>query len=101
MTPGLIDAHCHLSACGLLGTAFVDVSWPAVTTVSQMQAKLSERIATTPKGQWVIGSGWLSFDGRYPTKHDLDPVSPDHPLFVLNWAGTWLLSTVSLWRWLA
>lgn len=87
MTPGLIDAHCHLSACGLLGTAFVDVSWPAVTTVSQMQAKLSERIATTPKGQWVIGSGWLSFDGRYPTKHDLDPVSPDHPLFVLNMGG--------------
>ena len=33
VTPGLIDAHCHLSACGLLGTAYVDVSWPAVFTV--------------------------------------------------------------------
>ena len=87
VTPGLIDAHCHLSACGLLGTAYVDVSWPAVFTVSDMQAKLAEKIASTPPGEWVIGSGWVTFDGRYPNKHDIDPVSPKNPVMVINQGG--------------
>ncbi len=87
VTPGLIDAHCHLSACGLLGTAYVDVSWPTVFTVKDMQDKLSEKIAITPRGEWVLGSGWLTFEGRYPNKHDLDPISPNHPLFVINMGG--------------
>jgi len=87
VTPGLIDAHCHLSACGLLGTAYVDVSWPIVFTVEDMQAKLAEKIAVTPKGEWIVGSGWVTFGGRYPTKHDLDPVSPNHPVMVINQGG--------------
>jgi len=87
VTPGLIDAHCHLSACGLLGTAYVDVNWPAVFTVSDMQAKLAEKIASTPVGEWVIGAGWVTFEGRYPNKHDLDPISPNHPVFVTNQGG--------------
>jgi predicted amidohydrolase YtcJ len=87
VTPGLIDAHCHLSACGLLGTTYVDLSWPAVFTIEDMQAKLAEKIATTPKGEWVVGSGWLTFEGRYPNKHDLDPISPDHPVFAINMGG--------------
>jgi predicted amidohydrolase YtcJ len=87
VTPGLIDAHCHLSAVGLLGTAYVDLSWPAVFTVADMQAKFAERIAVTPPGEWVVGSGWLTFEGRYATKHDLDPISPNHPLFATNMGG--------------
>jgi predicted amidohydrolase YtcJ len=87
VTPGLIDAHCHMSVCGLLGTAYVDVNWPAVFTIGDMQAKLTERINSTPRGEWVIGSGWVTFEGRYPNKHDLDPISPDHPVFVYNQGG--------------
>ncbi len=87
VTPGLIDAHCHLSACGLLGTAYVDISWPAVFTIADMQAKLAERIAVTPPGEWVVASGWVTFEGRYPDKRDLDPISPNHPVFVLNQGG--------------
>lgn len=87
VTPGLIDAHCHLSACGLLGTAYVDVSWPAVFTVEQMQTKLTEWIAKTPPGEWVVGAGWVIFEGRSPTKHDLDPVSPNHPVMLINQGG--------------
>jgi predicted amidohydrolase YtcJ len=86
-TPGLIDAHCHLSACGLLGTAYVDVSWPAVFTVSDMQAKIVEKIAITPPGEWVIGAGWVTYDGRYPVKQDLDPVSPKNPVMLISQGG--------------
>ena len=87
VTPGLIDAHCHLGAAGLLGTVYVDVSWPAISTIQQMQAKVAERVATTPAGEWVIGAGWVSFDGRYPNKHDVDPVSPNHPVMLINQGG--------------
>jgi predicted amidohydrolase YtcJ len=87
VTPGMIDAHCHLSVCGLLGTAYVDINWPAVFTVKDMQAKLAEKIAKTPRGEWVVGSGWVTFEGRYPNKHDLDPVSPNHPVMVINQGG--------------
>jgi predicted amidohydrolase YtcJ len=87
VTPGLIDAHCHLSACGLLGTTYVDISWPAINTIEQMQAKLAERIAKTPPGEWVLGAGWVVFDGRFPNKHDVDPISPKHPVMLINQGG--------------
>jgi predicted amidohydrolase YtcJ len=87
VTPGLIDAHCHLSACGLLGTTYVDVSWPAINTIEQMQAKLAEKVATTPPGEWVLGAGWLTFKGGFPTKHDIDPISRKNPMMVINQGG--------------
>jgi len=87
VTPGLIDAHCHLSACGLLGTAYVDLSWPAVFTVEDMQAKVKEWIDKTPPGEWVVGAGWVIFEGRNPNKHDLDPISPKHPVMLINQGG--------------
>ena len=87
VTPGLIDAHCHLSACGLLGTAYLDVSWPAISTIGQLQAKVADQVARSPKGGWVVGSGWVSFDLRAPTKHDLDPVSPNNPVMLISQSG--------------
>ena len=87
VTPGLIDAHCHLSACGLLGTAYVDINWPAVKTVRAMQARIAEWVKKTPPGEWVVGAGWLSYEGRYPNKHDIDPVAPNHPVMLINQGG--------------
>jgi predicted amidohydrolase YtcJ len=87
VTPGLIDAHCHLSASGLLGTVYVDVSWPAINTIEQMQARLAEKVARTPPGEWVLGAGWLTFKQGFPTKHDIDPISPKHPMMVINQGG--------------
>ena len=87
VTPGLIDAHCHLSACGLLGTAYLDVSWPTINTIELLQEKLAEGIASKPPGEWVVGAGWISFGGEYPEKDDLDPVSPNHPVMLINMGG--------------
>jgi hypothetical protein len=87
VTPGLIDAHCHLSACGLLGTTYVDINWPAVSTIAQMQSKVAERVARTPPGEWVVGAGWVTFEGRSPNKHDIDPVAPNHPVLLINQGG--------------
>jgi predicted amidohydrolase YtcJ len=87
VTPGLIDAHCHISACGSYGTLFIDINPPAVKTIAEMQAKVAEGVARTPSGEWVIAAGWTSYDGRYPNKHDIDPVAPDHPVMLINQGG--------------
>ena len=87
VTPGLIDAHCHVSSCGLLGTIYVDISWPGISTVEQMQARMAEKINQTPRGEWVLGGGWVTYGGRYPNKHDLDPISPNHPVMLISQGG--------------
>ena len=54
VTPGLIDAHCHLSACGLLGTAYVDLSWPAVFTIERYAGQAGRE----DRQHAAAGSGW-------------------------------------------
>lgn len=87
VTPGIIDAHCHVSSCGLLGTVYVDISWPGINTVAQMQARMKEKINQTPRGEWVLGAGWVIYEGRYPNKRDLDPISPNHPVMLISQGG--------------
>ena len=48
------------------------------------------KTCTVPKMEWIIGYGWnQSFlkDGRTPRKEDLDKVSQDHPLFLVDFSG--------------
>ncbi len=87
ITPGLIDAHCHLSACGSYGIVFIDINPPGVSTIEEMQAKIAEGVAKTPPGEWIIAAGWISYDGRYPNKHDIDPVAADNPVMLINQGG--------------
>jgi len=87
LTPGLVDTHNHLNVVGLIGTAYVNINPPAVRTLEDLQATMSERIAQTPKGKWVVGQGFITFGGRFPDKTDLDPISPDHPVMLINQGG--------------
>jgi predicted amidohydrolase YtcJ len=55
-----------------------------------MVTAVKARVATTPKGQWVLGFGWDEgkfADGRYPTAAELDAVSPDNPVWLENTTG--------------
>jgi predicted amidohydrolase YtcJ len=87
VTPGMIDGHCHLSACGSYGTVFIDINPPAVSTIAEMQAIVGDEVAKTPSGEWVIAAGWTNYNGRYPNKHDIDPVAPNHPVMLINQGG--------------
>jgi predicted amidohydrolase YtcJ len=87
VTPGMIDAHCHVSACGLYGTTYIDINPPAVSSIEDVQAKVAEGVANTPPGEWVLASGFVSYDGLYPNKHDIDPVAPDNPVMLINQGG--------------
>ena len=55
-------------------------------TVADVQNAIAERVARTEPGKWVMASsGWhesILDEGRMPTRHELDRVSPDNPVFI-------------------
>jgi len=87
VTPGFVDSHNHLSAMGLIGTAYIDINPPAVKTITDLQVKITEGCARTTPGKWVIAQGYIAFEGHYPDKFDIDPVSPNHPVMLINQGG--------------
>jgi predicted amidohydrolase YtcJ len=81
--PGLIDTHLHQLLAGLNGPA---VQLLGARSVADVQKAIGERVARTAPGQWITASsGWhesILEEGRMPTRHELDPVSPNNPVFI-------------------
>jgi len=86
VTPGLIDPHNHLQVWGLLQGFYVALMPPEVRTMDDLRKRLAETIAQTPEGEWVQGY-FLSVGGGLPNRHDLDPVSPHHPVWIIQQGG--------------
>jgi len=86
-TPGLIDAHNHFQVMGLMHSYYVPFLPPEVTTLEDMRAKLAEAVAGTPEGEWVKGYFIFVQGGGLPTRHDLDPASPNHPVWIVQQGG--------------
>jgi predicted amidohydrolase YtcJ len=81
VTPGLIDAHCHVADIGYLA-AGADCSQPAAPDIAAIQARLREAAGRAPQGSWVTGSGYVEYklrENRHPTRADLDEAVPDRP----------------------
>jgi predicted amidohydrolase YtcJ len=87
VTPGLIDSHCHLQLMGMYSTYFTPLIPPEVRTLSDLQRKLAELAAKTPKGQWIKAYYLTAGQDTTPTRQDLDAVSPDHPVWLMQQGG--------------
>jgi predicted amidohydrolase YtcJ len=85
--PGLIDAHNHFQVMGLMYGYYVPFLPPDVVTVQDLQAKLAEAVAQKSEGEWVIGYFMFIQGIGLPNKHDLDAVSPNNPVFILQQGG--------------
>ena len=83
VVPGLIDTHLHQLFAALNGPA---VQLLGARSVADVQKAIGERVARTEAGKWVMASsGWhesILEEGRMPTRHELDPVSPNNPVFI-------------------
>ncbi len=80
--PGFVDAHAHLLGIGLRE---MTLNLEGTASIKTLQKALAEEVAKTPKGETVYGRGWIEThwpEARFPTRQDLDAVSPDNPVLL-------------------
>ncbi len=79
---GFVDSHAHLLGIGLREMTLNLEGTPSIKALKQ---KLAEEISKTPSGETVYGRGWIEThwpENRFPTRQDLDEVSPDNPVIL-------------------
>jgi predicted amidohydrolase YtcJ len=87
VVPGMTDAHCHIFG---IGAREMNLNLEGTTSREDFLAKVKERVQQTPAGHWVTGRGWIETFWKpqiFPTRQDLDKVSPDNPVFLTRADG--------------
>jgi len=80
VTPGLVDAHCHLYG---LGKALDSVDLRASASAAEAAKRAAKFAADLPEGAWVTGRGWdqnLWTEKEFPTAAELDAVLASRPV---------------------
>ena len=80
--PGFVDAHAHLLGIGLRE---MTLNLEGTASIKTMQEELAKEVSKTAKGQNIYGRGWIEThwpENRFPTKEDLDLVSPNNPVLL-------------------
>ena len=94
--PGINDSHLHGCAFGAsLPPMQVDVSYPAVRSISDIKRVIAEETRCRPPGEPILGTGWnpgyldecKDDPRRQPARWDLDEVAPDHPVFLQDFSA--------------
>lgn len=81
--PGFIDAHIHVGMFGLLDHGVIDVAYPKVTCIADIQEKIRQDAAGKKPGQWIRLNGYdhnKLAEKRHPTKEELDAAAPNNPV---------------------
>jgi len=95
--PGLIDTHAHLDREGLKS---VYPSLTGATSIDDILQRIAELVKKAKPGEWVVTmpignppSYWSPQDSlkerRWPTRWDLDKVSPNNPVYIRPIWGFW------------
>jgi len=83
--PGLIDAHNHLQVWGNLINNYLPLVPPEVSTLNQLLDRVAAAVAQSQPGEWIQGYYW-NIDPP-PNRADLDPISPDNPVWLIQQGG--------------
>lgn len=84
-TPGLIDSHAHIAEEGVDELYHVHLS--DAGSVGEVVARVHEAVLHLKPGEWLVGDGWDEgklAEHRYPVAADLDPVSPNNPVWLAH-----------------
>lgn len=85
--PGFVDSHIHFVSYGL---GLLHVELRDARSMADAVQRVAVAARTAPPGTWVFGRGWDKNpwpEGRFPTKADLDPLIPDHPVLLSSKDG--------------
>ena len=103
VVPGLIDAHAHLLG---LGQSLLQADLVGTASLADIGDRLRAFAATAPAGAWITGRGWDQNDwagsGAFPTRHDLDAILADRPVWIqrvdghASWANTAALRSAGI-----
>lgn len=84
-TPGLISTHDHFLQYGITAEFITDIRYPRARSCKDIAEIIAERASEAEKGKWIMAAGWdetLLEERRFPNRHDLDPASPDNPVWI-------------------
>jgi predicted amidohydrolase YtcJ len=80
VVPGMTDSHYHLTG---VGERELTLNLEGITSLDAFLAKVKQRVEQAKPGEWVTGRGWIETFWKppvFPTRWDLDKVSPDNPV---------------------
>ena len=95
LIPGIIDIHAHMDREGLRE---VFPSLAGARSIPEVLEIIRGQVAQKKPGEWVVtmpvgeppnyaeGANYLQ-EGRYPTRWELDSVSPENPVYI---KGIWI-----------
>src|SRR5258708_3730589 len=87
VVPGLTDSHYHLMG---VGQREVTLNLEGTTSLEDFLAKVKDRVDSTGPAKWVTGRGWIETFWKppvFPTRFDLDRISPNNPVFLVRADG--------------
>jgi predicted amidohydrolase YtcJ len=87
VVPGMTDAHYHILG---VGAREVTLNLEGTASLTDLLDKVRARVARTEPGKWVTGRGWIETFWQppvFPTRADLDKISPDNPVFLTRADG--------------
>jgi hypothetical protein len=87
MYPGFTDAHAHLLGIGLRE---LTLNLEGVGSIDELVDIVAANVADAEPGETVYGRGWIETgwpEGRFPSRQDIDPVSPENPVVLIRADG--------------
>lgn len=84
LIPGIIDSHMHAIFTGI---NLMNLDLSNTVSLNDVLKLLKERVSTTKSGEWIKGQCWNNStweDPTFPTRKDLDKMSPDNPVFFMR-----------------
>ncbi len=100
VVPGFTDNHIHMTNSPQ--RRWADCSYIACRSIPDISQQIAAQARVAPVGDWILGRGFQASrlaERRNPNRHDLDPVSPNHPVGIANREGMgWTFNTLGLRR---
>ena len=90
MLPGFVEPHAHVVAGAVVDSLMDFVGMTRFATTALVLEHLKAKARTTPPGQWIMGRNFDPSLQAGPASigfAELDAVSKEHPVFVLNASG--------------